>query len=49
MQKILLYFVMYSQADENMRSELEEDVKEECLKLGPVDAIKVNYSSVKQF
>lgn len=29
------------QADENMRSELEEDVKEECIKLGPVDSVKV--------
>ncbi|KAF7817725.1 splicing factor U2AF-associated protein 2 [Senna tora] len=28
-------------ADENLRSELEEDIKEECLKLGPVDSIKV--------
>lgn len=37
------------QADENLRSELEEDVKEECLKLGPVDSIKVIYSSVKRF
>lgn len=29
------------QADENLRSELEEDVKEECTKLGPVDSVKV--------
>ncbi|EOY13218.1 PREDICTED: splicing factor U2AF-associated protein 2 isoform X1 [Theobroma cacao] len=28
-------------ADENLRSELEEDVKEECVKLGPVDSVKV--------
>ncbi|XVE90694.1 hypothetical protein DITRI_Ditri20bG0097500 [Diplodiscus trichospermus] len=28
-------------ADENLCSELEEDVKEECLKLGPVDSVKV--------
>ncbi|KAL5707591.1 hypothetical protein ACHQM5_018480 [Ranunculus cassubicifolius] len=28
-------------ADENLELELEEDVKEECEKLGPVDAIKV--------
>ncbi|GLT95574.1 hypothetical protein SLE2022_132480 [Rubroshorea leprosula] len=28
-------------ADENLRSELEEDVKEECAKLGPVDSVKV--------
>ncbi|KAI4302074.1 hypothetical protein L6164_035291 [Bauhinia variegata] len=27
--------------DEKLRSELEEDVKEECVKLGPVDSIKV--------
>lgn len=29
------------QADENLRSELEDDVKEECTKLGPVDSVKV--------
>jgi len=29
------------QADENLRLELEEDVKEECTKLGPVDSVKV--------
>ncbi|CAL0316648.1 unnamed protein product [Lupinus luteus] len=28
-------------ADENLRSELEADVKEECTKLGPVDSVKV--------
>ncbi|KAK8562221.1 hypothetical protein V6N13_148676 [Hibiscus sabdariffa] len=28
-------------ADENLRSELEEDVKEECSKLGLVDSVKV--------
>ncbi|XP_061342617.1 splicing factor U2AF-associated protein 2 [Gastrolobium bilobum] len=28
-------------ADENLRLELEKDVKEECVKLGPVDAVKV--------
>ncbi|PNY06988.1 hiv tat-specific factor 1-like protein [Trifolium pratense] len=28
-------------ADENLRSELEEDVKEECSKLGPIDGVKV--------
>ncbi|XP_027365394.1 splicing factor U2AF-associated protein 2 isoform X2 [Abrus precatorius] len=28
-------------ADENLRLELEEDVKEECVKLGPVDSVKV--------
>ncbi|CAI8603221.1 unnamed protein product [Vicia faba] len=28
-------------ADENLRTELEEDVKEECTKLGPLDAVKV--------
>ncbi|KAG8639882.1 splicing factor U2AF-associated protein 2 isoform X2 [Manihot esculenta] len=28
-------------ADENLRSELELDVKEECMKLGPVDSVKV--------
>nr|BAJ53149.1 JHL23J11.4 [Jatropha curcas] len=28
-------------ADENLRSELELDVKEECVKLGPVDSVKV--------
>ncbi|CAI0408287.1 unnamed protein product [Linum tenue] len=28
-------------ADENLCSELEEDVKEECLKLGPIDFVKV--------
>lgn len=28
-------------ADENLHSELEEDVKEECTKLGPIDAVKV--------
>ncbi|KAG0480591.1 hypothetical protein HPP92_011449 [Vanilla planifolia] len=27
--------------DENLHLELEQDVKEECLKLGPVDSIKV--------
>jgi len=29
------------QADENLRLELEEDVKEECTKVGPVDSVKV--------
>lgn len=29
------------QADENLRSELELDVKDECEKLGPVDSVKV--------
>ena len=29
------------QADENLRLELEEDVKEECMKLGPLDSVKV--------
>ncbi|XVF30227.1 hypothetical protein REPUB_Repub16aG0039300 [Reevesia pubescens] len=28
-------------ADENLSSELEEDIKEECVKLGPVDLVKV--------
>nr|GMC70724.1 splicing factor U2AF-associated protein 2 isoform X3 [Ipomoea batatas] len=28
-------------ADENLRPELEADVKEECAKLGPVDSVKV--------
>ncbi|XP_019427746.1 PREDICTED: splicing factor U2AF-associated protein 2-like isoform X2 [Lupinus angustifolius] len=28
-------------ADENLCSELEADVKEECMKLGPVDSVKV--------
>ncbi|CAK7325988.1 unnamed protein product [Dovyalis caffra] len=28
-------------ADENLRSELEVDVREECVKLGPVDSVKV--------
>lgn len=28
-------------ADENLRSELEVDVQEECVKLGPVDSVKV--------
>ncbi|KAL8544651.1 hypothetical protein ACS0TY_005039 [Phlomoides rotata] len=28
-------------ADENLRSELEEDVRDECGKLGPLDAVKV--------
>nr|AFK46628.1 unknown [Lotus japonicus] len=28
-------------ADENLRLELEEDVKEECTKLGPIDSVKV--------
>jgi hypothetical protein len=30
-----------SQADENLRLELEADVEEECVKLGPVDSVKV--------
>lgn len=29
------------QADENLCSELKADVEEECLKLGPVDSVKV--------
>lgn len=28
-------------ADENLRSELEADVQEECVKIGPVDSVKV--------
>ncbi|XVF41410.1 hypothetical protein PTKIN_Ptkin01aG0277700 [Pterospermum kingtungense] len=28
-------------ADENLHAELEEDVKEECSKIGPVDSVKV--------
>lgn len=30
-----------TQADENLHLELEEDVKEECTKLGPLDSVKV--------
>jgi hypothetical protein len=30
------------QADEELLSELEEDVKEECAKFGPVDNVKVH-------
>lgn len=29
------------QADENLRLELEEDVREESIKLGPIDSVKV--------
>lgn len=28
-------------ADDNLRPELEEDIREECVKLGPVDSVKV--------
>lgn len=35
------FFPRGLQADENLRSELEADVKEECLKLGPLDSVKV--------
>ncbi|KAJ4721815.1 putative Splicing factor U2AF-associated protein, partial [Melia azedarach] len=28
-------------ADENLRSELEADVEEECVKIGPVDSVKL--------
>ena len=30
------------QADDELLSELEEDVKEECAKFGPVDNVKVH-------
>jgi hypothetical protein len=30
------------QADESLGSELEVDVREECVKLGPIDSIKVS-------
>lgn len=33
--------ILPMQADENLRLELEEDVKEECTKLGPIDSVKV--------
>jgi HIV Tat-specific factor 1 len=29
------------QADEELFTELEEDVREECIKFGPVDNVKV--------
>ncbi|KAG2402167.1 uncharacterized protein HKW66_Vig0233630 [Vigna angularis] len=38
---ILLLVDMVIYADENLRLELEEDVKEECTKLGPVDSVKI--------
>ncbi|KAI4377961.1 hypothetical protein MLD38_015511 [Melastoma candidum] len=28
-------------ADENLKSEMEADVAEECVKLGPIDSVKV--------
>lgn len=39
--QLYLTFCLYSQANENLRGELEEDVQEECGKLGPLDWIKV--------
>ncbi|XP_039057154.1 splicing factor U2AF-associated protein 2-like [Hibiscus syriacus] len=36
-----LTFSLSLLADENLCSELEEDIKEECLKLGPLDSVKV--------
>ncbi|XP_038993155.1 HIV Tat-specific factor 1-like [Hibiscus syriacus] len=33
-----------TRADENLSSELEEDVKEECSKLGPLDSVKIHAS-----
>lgn len=29
------------QADESLLPELEQDVREECVKLGPIDSVKV--------
>lgn len=36
----ILFYIL--QADENLNSELEGDVKEECSKLGEVESVKVN-------
>jgi hypothetical protein len=33
--------VLTLQADEELFTELEEDVREECIKFGPVDNVKV--------
>lgn len=33
---------MVTQADENLRGELEVDVNEECSKIGVVDSVKVS-------
>lgn len=33
--------ILNLQADEELLSELEEDVREECTKFGPVDNVKV--------
>lgn len=35
-------FEFLIQADESLGSELEVDVREECVKLGPIDSIKVS-------
>jgi len=36
------YLNFLLQADESLGSELEVDVREECVKLGPIDSIKVS-------
>jgi HIV Tat-specific factor 1 len=35
-----MLYIMY-QADESLLPELEADVREECMKLGPIDNVKV--------
>ncbi|GFZ14331.1 hypothetical protein Acr_24g0005210 [Actinidia rufa] len=34
-------------SDENLSSELEADIQEECVKLGPVDSVKMNLMNDK--
>ena len=41
MDSLSLTFSNCSQADENLHSDLETDVKEECTKFGPLDLVKV--------
>lgn len=37
------------QADEELLSELEADVREECIKFGPVDNVKVHLPRIYSF
>ncbi|PKI66939.1 hypothetical protein CRG98_012702 [Punica granatum] len=36
-----MFFPAEIRADENLKPELEADVREECMKLGPIDSVKV--------
>ena len=38
-----MILLQFAQEDPTLRDELEADVREECVKLGPVDSVKVGF------